>query len=70
MTVPSERTRSAQKTERFLYDLLDPKKTPRVSKEVRARASACLRHFPRLTDLELSHDSLPDTWGKPTEDNE
>jgi len=63
MTLPYERTRSAQETEKFLYDLLDPKKTPKVPKAVRDRASACLRHYPRITDLRLSHEASPDVWG-------
>lgn len=51
MTVATERTRSLLITEQFLKDLLDPKKTPRVPKAVRAQASRCLRHHPGMFDL-------------------
>lgn len=46
MTLPDERYYSLIKTRDFLRDLLDPKKTPRVPKEIRRRAGSCLRHYP------------------------
>jgi hypothetical protein len=46
MTVPVERTNAVINTEKFLYDLLDPKKTPRVPKSIRGQASRLLRHYP------------------------
>ena len=46
MTLPDERYRAIKYTEQFLTDLLDPKKTPRVPKEIRQRAYSCLRHYP------------------------
>jgi hypothetical protein len=46
MTLPYERYRAIKYTEQFLTDLLDPKKTPRVPKEIRQRAYSCLRHYP------------------------
>jgi hypothetical protein len=46
MTVPVERTNAVIHTEKFLYDLLDPKKTPRVPEDVRAQARRLLRHYP------------------------
>jgi hypothetical protein len=53
MTTPMERTRSVIQTRQFLYDLLDPKKTPRVPKAIRAGANHCLRHYPTNFDMEL-----------------
>lgn len=53
MTVPFERTRAVNSTHDFLCDLLDPKKTPRVPKDIRRRASACLRHYPSKFDMEM-----------------
>lgn len=53
MTIPSERTRAVLSTEQFLCDLLDPKKTPRVPKEIRQRARALLRHYPCKWDMEM-----------------
>jgi hypothetical protein len=52
MTLPSERTRAVQNTRDFLLDLLDPKKTPRIPREIRRRASALLRHYPSRLDME------------------
>ena len=46
MTLPDERYRAIKYTEQFLTDLLDPKKPPRVPKEIRQRAYSCLRHYP------------------------
>jgi hypothetical protein len=53
MTIPVERTRAVIHTRQFLYDLLDPKKTPRVSKSIRASALHCLRHYPTDFDMEI-----------------
>lgn len=44
-------------------DLLDPKKTPRVPKEVRQRAASCLRHYPsryNMTYIDESFEELKD----------
>lgn len=54
MTIPSERTRAVLNTEQFLIDLLDPKKTPRVPKDIRRRAGLLLRHYPSDFDLEIT----------------
>lgn len=35
-------------------DLLDPKKTPRVPKDIRRRASSLLRHYPSQYDMEVA----------------
>lgn len=53
MTLPFERTNAVKRTERFLMDLLDPKKTPRVPKEIRRRASSLLKHYPSKFDMEV-----------------
>ena len=46
MTLPDERYRSMIWADRLLKDLCDPSKTPRVPKEIRARAGSVLRHWP------------------------
>lgn len=51
MTLPIERTNSVINVERFLMDLRDPKKTPRVPSEVRKQASSLLKHYPRKFDM-------------------
>lgn len=52
MTVPRERTSAVVFTENFLFDLCDPKKTPRVPKAIRQRAHHLLRHYPSQYHME------------------
>jgi len=54
MTIPSERTRAVNYTYDFLRDLMDPKKTPRVPKDIRVRAGRLLRHYPGRWDMEMA----------------
>jgi hypothetical protein len=53
MTLPYERTRAVVQTEEFLKNLINPKKTPRVPKEVRKQAYFLLRHYPNRIDMEI-----------------
>ena len=46
MTLPIERTNAVLNVERFLMDLRDPKKFPRVPRAVREEAGRLLRHYP------------------------
>lgn len=46
MTLPFEEKRAISYTRKFLYDLLIPRETPRVPKEIRDRARSLLRHYP------------------------
>jgi hypothetical protein len=46
MTLPHEEVNSLNGVRQFLYDLLDPKKTPRVPREIRLRAHRLAKHFP------------------------
>ncbi len=59
MTLPDERYRSIKWTKQFLHDLLDPKKTPRIPKEIRQQAYSCLRHFPDDYHLDLMATRCP-----------
>jgi hypothetical protein len=52
MTLPYERTNAVIYTEKFLLDLIDPKKTPRVPSQVRDRARSLLRHYPTEYEIE------------------
>lgn len=63
MTIPSERTWAVDNTRNFLFALLDPKKTPRVPRDVRQMASRCLRHYPGHMDMVQSFIRLPEVWG-------
>lgn len=53
MTLPYERTRAVVQTEEFLKNLINPKKTPRVPKEIRKQAYFLLRHYPNQIDMEI-----------------
>ena len=60
MTLPNEWFISMRKNRQFLFDLLDPTKTPKVPKEIRKKASECLKHFPmdhEIQDLESMYDN-------------
>lgn len=68
MTMPNERTRAIQNTREFLRDLLDPKKIPRIPREIRRRAYRCLKHYPGDLYLEQASRAVPETFGKPDKD--
>jgi hypothetical protein len=53
MTVPVERTNAVIRTGKFLLDLLDPKKTPRVPRSIRQDARNLLRHYPTEFDMNM-----------------
>ncbi len=46
MTTRQEEVRSLEMTRQLLIALLNKTITPKVPKEIRAKASACLRHYP------------------------
>jgi len=52
MTLPFERYRAVISTERFLLELCDPKKTPKVPKDIRRQAAHLLRHYPTVFDMD------------------
>ena len=56
MTTPIERTNAVLRTEEFLYSLLDPKQTPRVSKSIRDEALRLLRHYPTRVEMQVIAD--------------
>jgi len=60
MTLPFERYNTIKRTEEFLKDLMDPKKTPRVPKSIRRQAYYCLRHYPSGFNLDLLATRCPD----------
>jgi hypothetical protein len=60
MTLPCERYNAIKYTEKFLTDLLDPKKTPRVPKAIRQQAYYCLRHYPGGFHLDYLATKCPD----------
>lgn len=58
MTLPSERTNAVLRVERFLLDLRDPKKYPRIPKVVREEASRLLKHYPSQFDMMYIDESF------------
>ena len=65
MTLPYERYNSIKWTEQFLLELCDPKKTPRVPRDVRQRAYALLRHYPGGYNLDVIATKCPDQLETP-----
>jgi hypothetical protein len=72
MTLPDERLSSLKRTRKFLISLLNPSETPRVPKNIRGQASACLKHFPYEYQLDELADLDPETYQlrKGNKDNE
>lgn len=60
MTLPIERTNAVIRTEKFLIDLLDPKKTPRVPRSIRQDARNLLRHYPSEFEMNVIADREDD----------
>jgi len=54
MSTPQEEKNALDKAKNFLFDLLDPKKTPKVPKAIRQRASAILKHYPLVNPCSLN----------------
>ena len=63
MTMPNERRNAVNYTRQFLVDLMDPKKTPRVPKEIRKRAYSCLKHYPGDYYMEKAAEQAPNIFG-------
>jgi len=64
MTLPDERYRAVERTKSFLIDLLDPKKTPKVPKNIRLAASSLLKHYPSSYEMEIVADTCPNIFSK------
>lgn len=62
MTLPDERYRAVVWTEKFLKDLCNPTKTPRVPKHIREHARSLLRHYPSTWDMNRASDGAPDVF--------
>jgi hypothetical protein len=68
MTLPDERFRAISRTEQFLESLLDPKRTPKVPKDIREQARSCLRHYPSYHNLKMLERAAPDVVQERMED--
>lgn len=62
MTLPLERSRSIMHARRFLLDLMDSKKTPKVPKKIRTRAYQVLKHLPTVYDVNHAADGAPEIF--------
>jgi hypothetical protein len=60
MTLPDERYRAIILAKDLCEELLDPKLTPRVPKEIRQQAYSVLRHFPDEYYLSMLAEARPD----------
>ncbi len=68
MTLPDERYRSVLMAQQLLRDLLDPKTTPRIPREIRDRARHCLRHYPGSWDMHRAAEGAPEVFQEQMED--
>ena len=58
MTLPDEAHRAVTQTRKFLVDLLDPKKTPRVPFAIRVQARRLVKHYPFDCEVEINTTSF------------
>jgi hypothetical protein len=58
MTMPDEAHRAVVQTRRFLMDLLNPQKTPRVPAAVRLQARRLLKHYPFECEVSVSGSNI------------
>lgn len=64
MTLPYERFNSLVSARTFLEALLDPKRTPRVPKEIRREARWRLKHYPSGYELERIREKCEEILGE------
>jgi len=64
MTMPNERFYAIRNTREFLVELMDPKKTPRVPKEIRLKAYYAIKHFPGEYHMEEARKLAPSVFGE------
>ena len=62
MTLPDERYRALRCGHQMLLDLLDPKITPKVPKDIRKRALGILRHYPNSYHFTKIVDKMPEDF--------
>ena len=62
MTLPDERYRAVRWAREFMYELMDPKKTPGVPKRIRDTARSVLRHYPSDYDMNRTAEFAPDVF--------
>lgn len=65
MTLPDERYRAVVRTQKFLIEILN---TPRVPKVIKDGAKHCLRHYPSEYDMKKTAQTSPDIFAERMED--
>lgn len=63
MTLPYERVNAVNNTRIFLYLLIDPKKTPKVPKQVREVAQNLIKHYPSELDMDITARGEANVFG-------
>lgn len=48
MSLPEEEKKALDQAKEFLYDLMNPKETPKVPKYIRLRARNVIKHYPLI----------------------
>lgn len=51
MTTTDEEARAIDAVRQFMFELLDPRLTPRIPKAIRQQARRLLKHYPILPNL-------------------
>ena len=62
MTLPYERYDAVLRTRRFLMDIVDPKKTPRIPASIREQAYYCLHHYPNKFNMDVAATQSPSVF--------
>jgi hypothetical protein len=60
MTMPDQRYHALKQSRKFMEELCDPGKTPRVPSAVRDRARSLLKHFPLDSELTFIAEACPE----------
>jgi hypothetical protein len=62
MTLPHEEALAIARVRQFMYELLDPKVTPKVPRAIRQRARRIMKHYPILPSLDCAY-MMAREWG-------
>ena len=62
MTLPHEEALAIARVRQFMYELLDPKATPKVPKAIRQQARRIMKHYPILPSLDCAY-KMAQEWG-------
>ena len=63
MTLPHEEALAIARVRQFMYDLMNPKATPKVPKAIRQQARRIMKHYPILPSLDCAH-RMAQEWGR------